>query len=139
VLIEDLGNGRIAAQRLMQQELVDRTIASRLGPAKPRGIGWEVAGDSVTATQSRQENLSRTSSMIFQRLGSNSRVFDHLAKLVQPLTAAFSADARRGCEVAIDRQAIWRGRRGGRRFCAHFYSAACGAAVSGLVSGKTIA
>src|SRR5664279_730352 len=49
-------------------------MASRLGPAKPRGIGCEGAGGSVIASQSRQENFSRTCSMIFQRSGSHSSV-----------------------------------------------------------------
>src|SRR5664279_4583339 len=49
-------------------------MASRLGPAKPRGIGCEGAGGSVIASQSRQENFSRTCSMIFQRRGSHSSV-----------------------------------------------------------------
>ena len=66
----------LTVQRLMQQELLTSTIVSRLGPAKPRGIGWEGAGASVIASQSRHENFSRTCSIIFQRRGSHSRVFD---------------------------------------------------------------
>ena len=51
-------------------------MASRLGPAKPRGIACEGAGGSVMASQSRQANFSRTRSMIFQRRGSHSSVRD---------------------------------------------------------------
>ena len=50
-------------------------MASRLGPAKPRGIGCEGAGGSVIDSQSRQVNFSRTCSTIFQRRGSHSSVF----------------------------------------------------------------
>src|SRR6202041_2892868 len=34
---------------------------------------------------------------------------DHLAELVQPLTAAFTAGARRGFDDTFDRQVIWQG------------------------------
>jgi len=34
---------------------------------------------------------------------------DHLAKLVQPLTATFTAGARRGFDDTFDRQVIWQG------------------------------
>ena len=51
-------------------------MASRLRPAKPRGIGCGGAGGSVIASQSRPANFSRTRSMTFQRRGSHSSVFD---------------------------------------------------------------
>ena len=56
--------------------LPTRIMASRLGPAKPRGIGCDGAGGSVTPSQSRQANFSRTRSMTFQRRGSHSSVLD---------------------------------------------------------------
>ena len=56
--------------------LPTRIMASRLGPAKPRGIGCDGAGGSVIASQSRQANFSRTRSMIFQRRGSHSSVLE---------------------------------------------------------------
>ena len=52
------------------------TLASRFGPAKPRGIGWDGAGVSVTASQSRHVIFSRTCSTTFQRRGSHSSVRD---------------------------------------------------------------
>ena len=48
------------------------TLASRFGPAKPRGIGWDGAGVSVTLSQSRHVIFSRTCSTIFHRRGSHS-------------------------------------------------------------------
>jgi len=48
------------------------TLASRFGPAKPRGIGWDGAGVSVTPSQSRHVIFSSTCSMIFHRRGSHS-------------------------------------------------------------------
>lgn len=50
----------LAVQRLLQQELGHQTMASGLGPAKPRGIGCEGAGASVIDPQSRQVSFSRT-------------------------------------------------------------------------------
>jgi hypothetical protein len=38
----------------------------------------------------------------------------HLAELVQPLTAALAARARRGFDNTFDRQAIWQGMSGPR-------------------------
>ena len=37
-----------------------RIIASRPGPARPRGIAWCGAGGCVMASQARQLNFSRT-------------------------------------------------------------------------------
>ena len=70
-------------------------MASRLGPAKPRGIGCDGAGGSVIASQSRQENFSHTCSMIFQRRGSHSSVL-----------VTTSASARRGLDDPFDRQIV---------------------------------
>jgi hypothetical protein len=92
------------------------TIASRLGPAKPRGIGCERAGASVTASQSRQENFSRTCSIIPAPRLTFKGLRYPLAKLVQPLTATFTAGARRGFDDTFDRRLSGRGRRGGRGF-----------------------
>jgi hypothetical protein len=39
---------------------VHAAALTRPGPANPRGIGWDGAGGSVTASQSRYENFSRT-------------------------------------------------------------------------------
>lgn len=51
-------------QRGSSRNLLTTTIANRLEPAKPRGIGWEAAGASVTASQSRQESFLRTRHLI---------------------------------------------------------------------------
>jgi hypothetical protein len=40
-------------------------MASRLGPAHPRGITWNGAGVWLIFSQSRQENFSRTVSITF--------------------------------------------------------------------------
>ena len=61
-------------------------MASRLGPAKPRGIGCDGAGGSVIASQSRQVNFSRTCSTIFQRRGSHSSVLDTSSPSLRSLT-----------------------------------------------------
>ena len=47
-------------QRLVLAELLDRIIASRFGPAQPRGVAWNGAGGWVIVSQSRHENFSRT-------------------------------------------------------------------------------
>jgi hypothetical protein len=40
----------------VSRNLLTSTIAGGLGPAKPRGIGWEGVGASVVASQSRRTN-----------------------------------------------------------------------------------
>src|SRR4029077_2474775 len=117
------------------RNLLTSTIASRLGPAKPRGIGCDGAGASVIASQSRQENFSRTCSMTFQRRGSHSRVFDTTSpslrsRLLPHLPHAQGA----GSTIRSIGRLSGRGRRGGRGFCARFCLAASGAAISALVS-----
>ena len=64
-----------------------RDIASRLGPARPRGIGWNGAGGCVIVSQSRQEKRSRTVWITFHVRGTISSVsvtsspsFDSLAE-----------------------------------------------------------
>ena len=49
-------------------------IASRLGPARPRGIAWCGAGGCVMASQARQLNFSRTVCTTFHCLGTTSSV-----------------------------------------------------------------
>ena len=49
-------------------------IASRLGPARPRGIAWCGAGGWVMASQARQLNFSRTVCTTFHCLGTTSSV-----------------------------------------------------------------
>ncbi len=51
-----------------------RIIASRPGPARPRGIAWCGAGGCVMASQARQLNFSRTVCTTFYCLGTSSRV-----------------------------------------------------------------
>ena len=50
------------------------TSAKRLGPARPRAIGWNGAGASLIASQRRQETFSRTWLTTSQRAGSRSSV-----------------------------------------------------------------
>src|SRR3954463_5158128 len=49
-------------------------VASRFGPAKPRGVTWKGAGGCVIVSQSRQEKRSRTVWMTFQERGITSSV-----------------------------------------------------------------
>jgi hypothetical protein len=49
-------------------------VASRFGPAKPRGVTWKGAGGCVIVSQSRQLKRSRTVSITFQRRGITSSV-----------------------------------------------------------------
>src|SRR3546814_12427119 len=49
-------------------------MARKLGPAQPRGTTWNGAGGWVTASQSRQENFSRTVWTTFQWRGITSSV-----------------------------------------------------------------
>jgi hypothetical protein len=62
-------------------------------------------GASVIASQSRQENFSRTRSMIFQRRGSHSRVFDITSPgLCSPALPHLPPRARRQFNDPFDRQ-----------------------------------
>ena len=49
-------------------------MASRFGPAKPRGVTWNGAGGCVIVSQSRQENFSRTVWITFHWRGITSSV-----------------------------------------------------------------
>jgi hypothetical protein len=49
----------LPVQRLMLTEFAERIIASRFGPAKPRGVTWNGAGGWVMVSQAGQENRSR--------------------------------------------------------------------------------
>src|SRR3546814_16849852 len=49
-------------------------MARKLGPAQPRGTTWNGAGGWVTASQSRQENFSRTVWTTFHWRGITSSV-----------------------------------------------------------------
>ncbi len=52
----------------------NRIIASKFGPAKPRGVTWNGAGGWVIVSHSRHENFSRTVWITFQDLGMTSSV-----------------------------------------------------------------
>ena len=54
--------------------LSNRIIASRLGPARPRGIAWNGAGGWVIFSQARQVNFSRTVWITFHCRGTTSSV-----------------------------------------------------------------
>ena len=47
----------LAVEGLMLAELLNRIMASRFGPAKPRGVTWKGAGGCVIFSQSRHENF----------------------------------------------------------------------------------
>ena len=49
-------------------------VASRFGPAQPRGVAWKGAGGWETFSQSRQVNFSRTVWITFHRRGITSSV-----------------------------------------------------------------
>src|SRR5881227_2638023 len=82
-------------------------MASRLGPAHPRGITWNGAGAWLIFSQSRQENFSRTVSITlltrhrFQRSG---YVF---AELAQATAAAAFARRRRIDHNPLARKVVW--------------------------------
>ena len=116
--------------------LPTRIMASRLGPAKPRGIGCDGAGGSVTPSQSRQANFSRTRSMIFQRRGSHSSVLDTTSPSLRsrapphlPQTHGAGSTMRSTGRLS----GSLRGPRGARRLGA---LAVSGAAISALVSSS---
>jgi hypothetical protein len=50
------------------------TIASRFGPAQPRGVGWKGAGGWLMRSQCRQLNFSRTVWITFHCRGMTSSV-----------------------------------------------------------------
>ena len=116
--------------------LPTRIMASRLGPAKPRGIGCDGAGGSeIDLAVPTGELLAHPLNdlpaprLAFERLG------HHLAELAQPSAAALAADARGGLDDALDRQVLrqlagpaLRRRRGAL--------AGSGAAISALVSSS---
>ena len=116
--------------------LPTRIMASRLGPAKPRGIGCDGAGGSVIASQSRQANFSRTRSMIFQRRGSHSSVLEttspSLRSRAPPHLPQAQGRARR-CARPADCPEACAGRAARRRRCA---LAVSGAAISAFVSSS---
>ncbi len=71
----------LPVQRLMLPEIrfaalrvSNRIIANRLGPASPRGMGWNGAGGCVIASYSRQEKRSRTVWITFHVRGTTSSV-----------------------------------------------------------------
>jgi hypothetical protein len=49
-------------------------MASRFGPAKPRGVTWKGAGGCVTVSQLRHENFSHTVWITFHCRGMTSSV-----------------------------------------------------------------
>ena len=64
-------------------------VASRFGPAQPRGVAWKGAGGCEILSQSRQVNFCRTVWITFHRRGMTSRVsvtssptFDSLSEVV---------------------------------------------------------
>src|SRR6202035_2032426 len=63
-------------------------MASRLGPAKPRGSTWNGAGTWLILSQSRQVNFSRTCCTTFHCRGTTSNVSvtssPSLASLLEP-------------------------------------------------------
>jgi len=52
----------------------NRIMASRLGPAKPRGVTWNGAGGCAIVSQLRHENFSRTVWITFHCRGMTSSV-----------------------------------------------------------------
>src|ERR1700722_5802731 len=89
------------------RNLAAKTIARRLGPAKPRGMGCEGAGGSLIASQSRHANFSRTCSTIFQRRGSHSSVLETTSPSLRRRKPPHLPQARRAGALLIHR----RGRR----------------------------
>src|SRR5690242_1978686 len=85
-------------------------MASRLGPAKPRGITWNGAGACVILSQSRQENFSRTVCITSHWRGTTSSVsvtsspsFD---SFVEPQPGSSAAPGSRRARAADDRRTV---------------------------------
>ena len=100
----------LAVQRLMQQELVDQHHRQQARPgkaARDRMGGCRRLGDrlAIPAGELLTDVLNDfpASRLALQGLR------DHLAKLVQPLTAAFTAGARRRFHDTFNRQVIRQG------------------------------
>ncbi len=55
----------LAIERLVLANFSNRIIASRFGPAKPRGVTWKGAGGCVIFSQLATGNFSRTVWMTF--------------------------------------------------------------------------
>ena len=64
----------LAVERPCCPYFSNRIMASRDGPAQPRGMAWNGAGGWAMASQSRQENFSRTVSTTFHWRGMTSSV-----------------------------------------------------------------
>src|SRR6516225_4428977 len=97
----------------MQQELVDQYHRQQARPSKAtrdRMRGRQRLGDrlAIPAGELFADMLDNLPAprLAFQGLR------HHLAELVQPLTAALAARARRGFEDTFDRQVIWQGMSG---------------------------
>src|SRR3954451_23978497 len=79
---------RLPIERLMLSVLLEHIMASRLGPAKPRGSTWKGAGACEIASQARQVNFSRTCWITFHCRGTTSSVSvtssPSLASLLEP-------------------------------------------------------
>ena len=56
------------------RESMFNILASRLGPAQPRGVGWKGAGGWLIFSQSRQVNFSRMVWITFHCRGMTSSV-----------------------------------------------------------------
>jgi hypothetical protein len=84
------------------------TIASRLGPAKPRGIGWEGAGalGNRLAVPAGEFLTDVLDDLPAPRLAFKGLRY-HLVQLVKPLAAAFAAGTRRRLDNALHRQMVW--------------------------------
>ena len=110
----------LAVQRLMQQELVDQhhRQQARSGKATRDRMGGRRRLGNRLAVPAGELLTDVLDDLPAPRLAFKGLRY-HLAKLVQPLTAAFTAGARRGFDDTFDRQVIWQGTsRRPRIFCA---------------------
>ena len=92
----------------MQQELVDQHHRQQARPGKAaldRMGGRRRLGDRLAAPAG-EFFADALNDLPAPRLAFKGLRY-HLAKLVQPLTAAFTAGARRGFDDTFDRQVIW--------------------------------
>jgi hypothetical protein len=116
--------------------LPTRIMASGLGPAKPRGIGCDGAGGSVTLSQSRQANFSRTRSMIFQRRGSHSSVLDTTSPSLRSRAPPHRAQTHGAGSTTRSTGRLSGSLRGPRGAGRRGALAGSGAAISALVSSS---
>jgi len=127
----------LAVQRLVLAELFEQQHGRKLGPAQPRGVTWNGAGAWLIASQSRQENVSRTCRISFHRRGNHlQRLGDVLARLGQTPSAADRAGAGAGSTTRSRGRCAGSGWRKGRLRVKPVTVVVLAAAISAAISSS---